>query len=45
MQNLDPTDGTMPTADQAFARAIEAQAKAWMAARPDRRDTTDDGYP
>jgi hypothetical protein len=45
MQHLDPTDGTTPPADQAFARAIEAQAKAWLAARPDRRGTTDDGIP
>jgi hypothetical protein len=45
MHHLDPIDGTTPPADQAFARAIAAQAKAWLAARPDRCGTTDDGIP
>jgi hypothetical protein len=45
MQQIETSDGTTLPSEQAFARAIEAQMKAWLAAKPDRRGATDDGVP
>jgi hypothetical protein len=36
----------MLLSEQAIARSMQAQVKGWMAAKPDRRSTTDnDGIP
>jgi hypothetical protein len=44
MQQIEISD-EMLLSEQAIARAMQAQVKAWMAAKPDRRSTTDDGIP
>jgi hypothetical protein len=44
MQQIEISEEMLPS-EQAIARAMQAQVKAWMAAKPDRRSTTDDGIP
>jgi hypothetical protein len=42
MQRIELSDEMLPS-DQVFARAMQAQVKAWVAARRDRRSATDEG--
>jgi hypothetical protein len=43
MQQIDTFDGKTIPSEQAITRNLQAQVKAWMAAKPDRCGTTDDG--
>jgi hypothetical protein len=45
MQHIETFNPQTPPPEQVFARAIQAQVKAWMAAKPNRRSTTDDSIP
>jgi hypothetical protein len=39
----ETSNGKTLRPEQAFSRALQAQMRAWIAAKPDRRSKTDDG--
>jgi hypothetical protein len=43
MHQIETSGGMTMPSERALARAIQAQVKAWMEAKQERRGTTDDG--
>ena len=45
MERIEFSAGKTLPSEQVFARKLQTQVRAWMAAKPDRRSTTDSGVP